>query len=329
MELLFTGTSSGAPTKTRNVTGLALKMSHGKSWYLVDCGEGTQHRILHLPLSLATLKAIFITHVHGDHCYGLPGLLGAASLNGRRAPLQIIGPPEIEAWLNATRSLTQLHLTFDLNFTPVADGEICWQDQNLAVQALPLSHRATCHAYAFTEQNIEPRLDLTKLQTAGIAPGPFCGLLRQGQNVTLADGRTLLAQDFLLPPAAPRKVIIGGDNDNPGLLLEAAQDAQVLVHEATYTEAMALKVGPGPRHSHARAVAQMAQQAGLPNLILTHFSARYQDMTNYPPSIKDIADEAAASYQGHLFLARDFDHFQLDSHDHLTQLARSTPQASL
>ncbi|CAM5602375.1 Ribonuclease BN [Stutzerimonas stutzeri] len=93
--LVFLGTSSGTPTPARNVTGLALQEDAGKAWYLIDCGEGTQHRLLRMPLSLHDLRAIFITHVHGDHCYGLPGLLASAGMMGRRHPLEIIAPAGI------------------------------------------------------------------------------------------------------------------------------------------------------------------------------------------------------------------------------------------
>ena len=92
MNLKFLGTSAGVPTKNRNVSGVALRESKGKGWYLIDCGEGTQHQVLHTKLSFHSLKAIFITHVHGDHCYGLPGILASAGMGGRKAPLTIVAP---------------------------------------------------------------------------------------------------------------------------------------------------------------------------------------------------------------------------------------------
>ncbi len=92
MNLLFLGTSAGVPTKTRNVSGVALHESKGKGWYLVDCGEGTQHQVLHTKLTFHSLKAILITHVHGDHCYGLPGILASAAMGGRTAPLPLVAP---------------------------------------------------------------------------------------------------------------------------------------------------------------------------------------------------------------------------------------------
>jgi ribonuclease Z len=143
MELLFLGTSSGTPTRTRNVSGLALMAGHGKAWYLVDCGEGTQHRVLRTPLSLHGLAGVFITHVHGDHCYGLPGLLASAGLQGRTDPLDIVAPEGIEAWLSTTFSLTHTHLPFALRFhatTALLDGA-AWTTPGLSVSATALAHR--------------------------------------------------------------------------------------------------------------------------------------------------------------------------------------------
>ncbi|MEY4562043.1 MAG: hypothetical protein RLZZ618_1320, partial [Pseudomonadota bacterium] len=109
MDLLFLGTSSGTPTKTRNVTGLALIEEQGRQWFLIDCGEGTQHQLLRTGLSVNDLATVFITHVHGDHCYGLPGLLASAGMHGRRTPLTVIAPLGVEAWWQATVQHTQLH----------------------------------------------------------------------------------------------------------------------------------------------------------------------------------------------------------------------------
>src|SRR5690606_26719888 len=110
MNLIFLGTSAGMPTKFRNVTALAVQEDTGRAWYLVDCGEATQHQILRTKLSLNRLAAIFITHVHGDHCYGLPGLLASTGMSGRTEPLVIVAPAGIEDWINSTLQLTSLHL---------------------------------------------------------------------------------------------------------------------------------------------------------------------------------------------------------------------------
>ncbi|MGP9664975.1 MBL fold metallo-hydrolase, partial [Halomonas sp. AOP22-C1-8] len=167
MNLLFLGTSAGVPTKTRNVSGIALRESKGKGWYLIDCGEGTQHQILHTKLSFHSLKAIFITHVHGDHCYGLPGILASAGMGGRKAPLTIVAPAGIKVWLEATCEATQLCLPFALEF--IDSNELpSVQFESIAITTHRLSHRAPSYAYGFTERKVDADLNIEKLTEKGI-----------------------------------------------------------------------------------------------------------------------------------------------------------------
>ena len=309
MEFQFLGTSSGTPSKTRNVSGLALR-GPGGGWSLVDCGEGTQHRILNTTLSLHDLRAIFITHLHGDHCYGLPGLLASAGMLNRTAPLALVGPPLLRTFIDGVMATSELGLPYPLDYIAVDSLAGTPVLPDLAVDAIALSHRIPSWAYRFTERTVERKLDAARLRAAGIAPGPVWGELQQGLDAVLDDGRVLHAADWLLAPRKARTVIVGGDNDDPSLLLEAARTAEVLIHEATYTEEVLLKVGPGPMHSSALRVARMAQAARLPNLVLTHFSPRYQDGAG-PLSMGALEAEARGVYTGSLFLARDFDRYVL------------------
>ena len=123
MEILFLGTSAGTPTRQRNMSGLALRLRGARQWVLVDCAEGTQHRILRTPLSLMSLRAVFITHLHGDHCYGLPGLLASAGMLGRSEPLTIVGPPPLRAMLEAIMAASELTLPYPLTFLTPHDLE--------------------------------------------------------------------------------------------------------------------------------------------------------------------------------------------------------------
>jgi ribonuclease Z len=313
MELLFLGTSSGTPTTSRNVTALALIEDQSSAWSLVDCGEGTQHQLLRTPLSVRDLQAVFITHVHGDHCYGLPGLLASAGMGGRQAPLKIVAPQGIEEWFRSTAALTQLHLPFPVEFTRTESMQRLAFGRSV-VDAIELSHRVPSYAYAFTEAHVEPVLDTDRLLREGVPQGPLWGRLKRGLDAE-HQGKPLHAADFLTHPHPPRKIIVGGDNERPELLAEAAKGCQVLVHEATYTADVAAKVGPGVGHSCAEQVAAFAQSVGLPNLVLTHFSARYQSRragAQAGPSIEHIRAEAARAYHGQLVLADDFARYRLD-----------------
>lgn len=317
MNLVFLGTSAGVPTKARNVSGLALRESQGKGWYLVDCGEGTQHQVLRTKLSLTSLKAIFISHIHGDHCYGLPGLLASAAMHSRQAPLTIVAPAAIRAWLEATFEQTQLGLPFALEFIS-CDPLPAVEFGQITVATARLSHRVPSYAYSFTEKHPETVLNVEKLRQKGVPRGPLWGQLKQGMDIEVA-GERLTSDAFLTPTHPPRKIVIAGDNDQPALLRDACQGAQVLVHEATYSQALAHKASE-VGHSDARRVAAFAESVQLPHLVLTHFSPRYQPGSQGSPSIEDLRREAAGAYSGGLHLARDLAEYRLDKTGHLAEM---------
>ncbi len=326
MDLLFLGTSAGVPTRRRNVSALALIEDQGKGWFLVDCGEATQHQLLRTPLSAADLRAICITHVHGDHCYGLPGLLASAAMTGRSQPLVLIAPQAVHDWLAATQALTALHLPFELQlhalegFAGVSLG--AWD-----IDAVALSHRVPSHAFRFCEPRRPQRLDPAALAAAQVPRGPLWGRLHAGEDV-LHEGRLLRSADYLQAAHGERRLVVAGDNDDPALLTEACQGAQVLVHEATYAQAQIDKTGQSWGHSSAAGIARFAEAQGLPALLLTHFSPRYQADSGRSPSIEELRREAAAHYGGDLHLAEDFSRFRLDRQGRLKALEQSSTSGS-
>ncbi|MCM1958877.1 ribonuclease Z [Acinetobacter modestus] len=319
LHFTFLGTSSGVPTLTRNVSGLAIRNSKNKDWILVDAGEGTQHRIQQAKLSLQNLIAICISHVHGDHCYGLVGLLASAGMNARTAPLTIIAPKEIQQWIAVTAQLTDLHLPYPLHFIDVNEAtQIQQLTDNLSIQAHPLSHRVPSFAFSMIAQYTQKKLDTQALIQLGVPKGKAWGDLQQGLDIQF-NGQTLKAVDFTQLQIQRAHAIVGGDNDRPELLAQACEDAQLLIHESTYTQAALDKVGSGPMHSSAKMVAEFAQQQGLSNLILTHFSPRHQDNAGQ----QAIAEEVQAFYQGNFYLAHDFDQFSLDETGQLSKIDKS------
>lgn len=310
MDLIFLGTSAGAPTRNRNVSGTALIESSGKGWYLVDCGEATQHQLLRTPLTVKNLRGCFITHVHGDHCFGLPGLLATAGMSGRLEPLDIALPVALHDWLRLSLSASRSCLPFELRLhaTETFNG---WRNDNVQVDTVALSHRVPCHGYIFAESNPDPRLDVQRLEAEGIPRGPTWGLLAHGREVEHA-GRQLHAKDYLRPARPGQRIIICGDNDTPELLAKVVPGADVLVHEATFCQSLIDRTRESYGHSSAAAVARFAESAGIPNLVLTHFSARYQANPEQSPFIGDIREEAAACFTGRLILAQDLQRYHLD-----------------
>jgi ribonuclease Z len=278
----------------------------------VDCGEGTQHQLLRSRYSVMQLKAIFITHIHGDHTFGLPGLLTSASMLGREEPLDIIAPPQVRTFIQAAIENSDSSLSFELNFINSEASSFHWEDRYFSVSTVPLSHRVPCHAFVFTERNIERQLQQEKLQDDGIEPGPEWGELQKGKDVLLPDGRLLKADDYTQIARDPRRIIVAGDNDTPERLTGACHNVHVLIHEATYTQDISERVGPWPQHSSAEQVARFARKVQLPNLVLTHFSSRYQSGPGGSPHINQLAAEALQYYKGQLFLAKDFDTYRLE-----------------
>ena len=313
MKLTFLGTSSGVPTRTRNVTGLAVQPFGGRDWLLVDCGEATQHQLLRTPLSLQQLHTICITHAHGDHCYGLPGLLESAGMGGRQTPLTLIAPTCVFDWLAATRAMTDATLPYPLIEVRLEDcGDTvldtgAGKGQGLRITQHALAHRVPSHAYRVATTQTQTRLRSDGLRALGVPPGPLWGALQRGETVQ-HQGQTLLPADWAEQHTSELAAVIGGDNAEPALLAQACLHAQLLVHEATFTREMLAKVGPGPMHSAAGDVAAFAQSVGMPNLILTHFSARHDT----PDGAQALHAEVGAAYDGPAWLAQDGDVFTLD-----------------
>ena len=278
-----------------------------RDWWLVDCGEATQHQLQRIALTVHELAGICITHIHGDHSYGLPGLLASASMTGRKKPLILVAPAGVKAWLDATMLHTELFLTFDIIHIDAASQRQVFMQEGLTIERFPLSHRVPSYGFKFSFEKTTWKVDREALQARGVAPGPAYGQLQHGKDVQLEDGTLLQAAEFRSELTERAVAVIGGDNDNPALLAEACIGADVLVHEATYTEAVLQKVGPGPQHSSVQRIASFAAAENVPNLVLTHFSPRYDN----PEGMAEVEAEARRHYLGRLHLARDFDTYEL------------------
>lgn len=309
LTLTFLGTSSGVPTRRRNMSALALQTGPGASWVLVDCGEATQHQLLRVKLSVRDLEAILITHAHGDHCYGLPGMLASAAMHGRTTPLLLVAPQVVLDWVEATRRCGDLYLPYPLETLALEDAPaMVLERPGLCIDRHALLHRVPSVAYRLTVTRRHAHLDGDALRQAGLPRGPLWRQLQDGKDVQW-QGRTLRSAEVLRHHVEQVRAVIAGDNADPGLLAEACADAQLLVHEATYTRPVLDKVGPERMHSCAEQVAAFAEHIGLPNLILTHFSPRY----DHGDGMEQLRREAVLQYSGQLHLARDFEQYRLSA----------------
>jgi ribonuclease Z len=315
MKITFLGTSAGAPTRYRNNSAIAFQSRQSKHWMLFDCGEGTQHQVLRTSLSLHKLNQVFISHLHGDHLYGLPGLLASCALTGRRQAIDVFGPKGIQAFLKTTFNVSQLHFEFDLKVTELMEKEYTFLFDDYTVRVFPVSHNVTSFAFIIQETKKYGPFNFQKAKALGIPEGPLYGKLARQESITLPDGRVFNGVDFIGSPHKKRKIIICGDNDNPDLLLPSLEDCELLVHEATYTQKTYNNLDRKFRHSTALAVGIVSEIAQIPNLILTHISPRYKNKTQTGRNaITEIEDEIKSVYTGKWFVAEDYQQYMID-HD--------------
>ncbi|VAW99741.1 Ribonuclease Z [hydrothermal vent metagenome] len=320
MQITLLGTSSGVPTKQRNVSATAFNLKNNKEWFLVDCGEATQQQVLRTKFSLLKLKAILITHMHGDHIHGLPGLLSSMQLSGRKNKLQIIGPKTLETYITSVFNFSQSYIDYPIEYLAVEELEDVYFGHSIKIKCHELSHRINSYAYQFIEIPSHIKLDVNKLRQDNIPEGETWGRVQRGERVTLKNGSVIMGEDYFLPLDSARSIIISGDNDNPDLLENACNNADVLVHEATFTQLILDKVGAASQHSSAQQIAKFAQRNSLKNLVLMHFSARYHYNRNQVSSIAEVEQEARKYFFGNLFLANDFDCFELSKAGILSKL---------
>lgn len=315
MKLTILGTSAAMPTTQRNLSAAALGFDQCKPWYLFDCGEGTQHQVIRSSLSLCHLKRIFITHLHGDHCYGLPGLLATRGLQGFRGGVSLYAPKGIKRMLETIIKVTQQNLHFPLDIHEITEPGRLYASDREKVEAIALSHDLPCFAYKVTESDRPGSFLVEEARKLGVPEGPLFGRLKRGETITLKDGREISAEGLTTAPIKGRKIIIGGDNRQPSLLLPHLHGVDLLVHEATYIRATRDGLGFSAAHSTAHDVAEVAQQCGLPHLILTHFSPRYGACTraSHTMNLEEIRREASAIYTGDLHLAEELTSYHLNA----------------
>lgn len=275
MQLTFLGTSAGVPTRTRNVTAMLLNLQHPTQpgLWLFDCGEGTQHQLLHTAFHPGKIERIFISHLHGDHLFGLPGLICSRSMSGSAQPLTLYGPKGLKEFVETTLRLSGSWTDFPLEVVEISGGEIL-DDGLRKVTAFPLNHPVECYGFRVEEHDKPGALDARRLVAAGVAPGPLFQQLKAGERVTLADGRVINGADYLSPATPGKKVAIFGDTAPCDAALEMARDVDVMVHEATLEAAMAEKAN-SRGHSSTEQTAQLARAANVKRLIVTHVSSRY------------------------------------------------------
>jgi ribonuclease Z len=274
LEITFLGTGAGMPAKNRNVSSIALKHLENGSIWLFDCGEATQHQILHTSIKPRKISKIFITHLHGDHIFGLPGLLGSRSFLGGTEPLTIYGPKGIRDFIEVSLSVSQTHLNYNIEIVEF-EGHCVFDLGHIIVESRLLEHAIPSYGYRIVEKDKPGMLLVDKLKDIGVPPGPQYQLLKNGETIELEDGRRINGKEFLGPDKKGRVVAILGDSRPCENAVELAKEADLLIHEATLDKSLE-KTAHEFFHSTTHQAAQIAKKAQVKKLIITHISSRYE-----------------------------------------------------
>jgi ribonuclease Z len=293
LDLVFLGTAGSMPTAQRAPTALLIR--RGGERLLIDCAEGTQRQLLRSQIGLLELREVFLTHYHADHYLGLPGMLKTFALRGREVPITIYGPPGLGDLFSALRRIFG-KLTYRYELVELRAGDVL-ERGDYELRTFSVEHGVSAIGYALVELPRPGRFDDAAAEALEIPHGPERGALQHGESVTLADGRVITPDAVVGPPRPGRKLVIAGDTAPCRSVLEAAREAELLVHEATFCEEERERARE-TAHSTAADAAEIARVADVGMLALTHLSSRY-----FGP---DVAREARAIFADTV-VPKDFD----------------------
>ena len=306
MNITFLGTSSGVPTLTRNVSSLALKLSQKAEVWLFDCGEGTQHQLIKSTIKSSQIRKIFITHMHGDHIYGLPGLLATLGLAGNSKGIDIYGPSNLRNFISSALKNSYCKISFPLKFFEVENSAQTntnlFEDELMEVKCASLEHRLPAYGYRVNEKDKPGKFNLEKAKKLNIPEGPIYAKLHSGQRVELEDGRIFNGSDFCGKPRKGESFVYCTDTIFSNSAVELSKNVDLLVHESTFSkkdEQMAFE----KLHSTTIMAAKTALLSNAKKLVLTHLSPRYTPKSSVKPI--DLLNEAKQIFPN-TFLAKDF-----------------------
>ncbi len=299
MRAVILGSGGAFPTARRMLPSTVL-LREGEM-FMFDCGEGTQLQLSKSRLGWARLKAIVITHLHGDHVIGLSGLLMTMSMGSRQDPLLIYGPPGIKDFVRLSQKYLKFGVAYSLEVIESEGGTLIEEEEYL-LEALPLKHRVFTLGCRLLEKPRPGRYDLEKARELNIPPGPLYKALQSGEEIKLDAGRLVKPEEVLGPPRPGRKFVYLVDTRPFPEEVEFARGADLLIHDGMFDDELA-REGKDRGHSTAREAARIAKKAGVKKLVLVHISPRYQ-------TIKAMLAEARSVFPD-TRIARDLDVYEI------------------
>lgn len=295
-EIIPLGTGSAVPVQGRGFSAVAVRRA--ESALLFDCGEGTQMRLLDAGIKLSRVRAVFVTHLHGDHFFGLMGLLATMSLVGRGEPLLVVGPHGIRHLLESIPGLAPLEMSFSVEFVEIdtLDTRIpVMKERGFRVWASPLDHGVPAYGYRYQEDDRPGHLDVERARSLGVERPEDYGLLKSGQSVKGSAG--VVESSDVVGPSLPGGVFayVTDTRPCPGAV-ELARNADILYHEATFADKLSDRAA-STGHSTAREAARVAARAGARRLLLAHFSARYTQFDDLIREARGVFPETEAAQE--------------------------------
>lgn len=298
-EVTILGSSSATPVFNRNPTAQLLNCN--EKFYLIDCGEGTQQQLIRFGIKASKIDVAFISHLHGDHYFGLIGLLSTMHLNGRIKPFQIYAPAALKDILEIQFKHSETNLRFEIEFTALTayQPRVILENGDMTVETIVLNHRIPCTGFKFTEKKRLRKILVEKLEADGISQ-EYYPLLKRGLDLEMPGGRIVLNADYTIDSEQPKSYCYCSDTLADGSYLESIRNCTTLYHEATFMDDL-LERANITHHATALQAGELAKQAGVTHLIIGHFSSRYKTLLPLLEEAESVFPDTLLAIEGNTY----------------------------
>lgn len=299
MKLTILGCYSATPRAHAHPTSQILEIKN--HLFLIDCGEGTQVQLRRFHVKFSRLKHIFISHLHGDHIFGLIGMLSSFALLHREKELYIHGPKGIKKLITTQLKLTKSRTTYPLYFHELESNEpeLVYEDDKVSVTTIPLDHRIYTNGYLFKEKKGDRKLLINKVKHYNIDVA-FYNNIKKGRDITLDNGKIIPNKELTAPPPSPKSYAFCSDTKYKPDIIPQISSVTALYHESTFQQDH-IDLCEVTKHSTAKQAGMIAQKAQVKNLILGHYSSRYKTLDGFKKEAMTVFDKVELAEDGKVF----------------------------